>query len=227
VEIVLDQPIAASAEDAQSAFLDPDFYRSLGELPDISAPEVRSFSAGPGTARIELGYRFAGELNGPAKMILDPERLTWSQVTEVDLATRRSTVRMVPDNYAGLLSFQGWYELHDVGEHQCSQHFEADLRAHIPLLGPLAERAIAGSIRQNLADTAHLIERFVAAHPHLAEPHPARPRSPRGASPLGASPLGASPRGASPLGASPRGASPRASGPPPAQPRPAADGPSS
>ena len=202
MEIVLDQPIAASAEAAQSAFLDPDFYRSLGELPDISAPEVRSFSAGPETARIELGYRFAGELNGPAKMILDPEKLTWSQVTEVDLATRRSTVRMVPDNYAGLLSFQGWYELHDVGEHQCSQHFEADLRAHIPLLGALAERAIAGSIRQNLADTAHLIERFVAAHPHLSEPHPDEPHP-----------------------APPR--RPRAAGPPAAGPSPAADGPSS
>ena len=122
----MDQPIAATAEDAQSAFLDADFYRSLGELPDISAPEVRSFSAGPATARIELGYRFAGELNGPAKAILDPKKLTWSQVTEVDLATGRSTVKMVPDNYGSLLSFQGWYELHDVGDHQCCQHLVAD-----------------------------------------------------------------------------------------------------
>jgi hypothetical protein len=217
VEIVLDQPIAASADDAQSAFLDPDFYQSLGELPDISAPEVRSFSAGPETARIELGYRFVGELNGPAKMILDPEKLTWSQVTEVDLATRRSTVRMVPDNYGGLLSFQGWYELHDVGEHQCSQHFEADLRAHIPLLGPLAERAIAGSIRQNLADTAHLIERFVATHPHLCEPHPAHPRRSPAASPPVASPLAANPPATNPPATNPSAGSPR----------PAADGPSS
>jgi len=175
VQIVIDQPIAANVEDAQSAFLDPEFYRSLGELPDISAPEVRSFSAGPDSARIELGYRFAGELNGPAKAILDPKKLTWSQVTEVDLATRRSTIQMVPDNYGGLLTFQGWYELHAVGEHECCQHLVADLRVHIPLLGALAERAIAGSIRQNLADTAHLIERFVAAHPHDAHPDPAHP----------------------------------------------------
>jgi hypothetical protein len=198
VEIVVDQPIAASAEDAQSAFLDPDFYASLGELPDISAPEVRSFSAGPVTARIELGYRFAGELNGPAKAILDPKKLTWSQVTEVDLASRRSTVRMVPDNYAGLLSFEGWYELHDVGENACSQHFEADLRAHIPLLGPLAERAIAGSIRQNLADTARLIERFVAAHPHLSGPGPAHPRRPHAASPRAGDPRAAGDSSAGP-----------------------------
>jgi hypothetical protein len=30
-------------------------------------------------------------------------------------------------------------------------------------LGPLAERAIAGSIRQNIAETAKLIGRYVAA----------------------------------------------------------------
>lgn len=164
MKICLDQPIGASAEDAQSTFLDPAFYRSLGELSDISAPEVRSFSTGPDSVRIVLGYRFAGQLSGPAKAILDPEKLTWSQVTEVDLAARRSTVQMVPDNYGGLLSFDGWYELCNLDEDRCSQHFEADLRVHIPLLGPLAERAIAGSIRQNIADTAHLVERYIAAH---------------------------------------------------------------
>jgi hypothetical protein len=168
VEISIDQPISASAAEAQSAFLDPEFYQSLAKLPDISAPEVRSFSSDGQNARIELGYRFAGELNGPAKVILDPEKLTWSQVTEVDLTARRSTVRMVPDNYGKLLSFDGWYELRDVAEQRCTQHFEADLKVNVPLLGPLAERAIAGSIRENIASTAELIERFIAAHPRAA-----------------------------------------------------------
>jgi hypothetical protein len=72
---------------------------------------------------------------------------------------------MVPDNYEGLLSFEGWYELRDVDKEHCSQHFEAELRVHIPLLGPLAERAIAGSVLENIAETARLIERYVAAHP--------------------------------------------------------------
>jgi Protein of unknown function (DUF2505) len=161
MKISLDQPIAVSAEEAQAAYLDPAFYRSLGELSGISAPEVRSLSQNSGHARIELGYRFAGQLNGPARRILDPQKLTWSQVTDVDLATRRSEVEMVPDNYQGLLSFTGWYELRDVSEHECSQHFEGDLRIHLPVLGPLAERALGGSIRQNMAETAHLIERYV------------------------------------------------------------------
>jgi Protein of unknown function (DUF2505) len=160
MKISLDQPIAVSAEEAQSAYLDPGFYRSLGELSGISAPEVQSLSQDGDHVRIVLGYRFAGQLNGPAKKILDPKKLTWSQVTDVDLAARRSEVKMLPDNYQGLLSFSGWYELRSVSDRECSQHFEGDLRIHLPVLGPLAERALGGSIRQNMAETALLIERY-------------------------------------------------------------------
>ena len=53
------------------------------------------------------------------------------------------------------------------------QHFEGDLRVRLPLLGPLAERAIGGSIRQNIADTARLVERFVAARRHGGDGHSA------------------------------------------------------
>jgi Protein of unknown function (DUF2505) len=165
MRISVDQPIATSVEDARSAFLDAAFYKSLGELPGISAPEVRMFSAGPERARIELGYRFAGELNGAAKAILDPGKLTWSQVTEVDLSNGRSEVQMVPDNYGKLFSFTGWYELRPTDDGHCSQHFEGDLVVRVPLLGPLAERALAGSVRDNIASTAHLIERYVAGRP--------------------------------------------------------------
>jgi hypothetical protein len=164
VKISVDQPIAATPEEAQAAFLDPAFYESLGELEGISAPQVRSFSSGPDHARIALGYRFSGDLNGPARALLDPAKLTWVQETDVDLASGRSEVRMVPDNYGGLLSFDGWYELLPDGNGRCRQHLEADLRVHIPLLGGLAERTIAESLRQNLAGMAQLLERYITAH---------------------------------------------------------------
>ena len=117
---------------------------------------------GYGFATDVTGYRFAGQLNGAARRILDPSRLSWAQVSEVDLASRRTTLTMVPDNYGQLLSFCGWYELVALGDDRCRQHLEADLRVHVPLLGPLAERAIAGSIRENLAGTARALESYVA-----------------------------------------------------------------
>jgi len=165
VRVSLDQPIALSAPEAQAAFSDPAFYRSLGELPGISAPAVLSFSEGPSHTTMVLGYRFAGELNSIARKLLDPGKLTWSQTTEVDLASRRTEVRMVPDHYAGLFSFDGWYELRATTEGRCCQHLEADLRVHLPLLGPLAERGIATAVRENLAATARLVERYAGSVP--------------------------------------------------------------
>jgi hypothetical protein len=162
VKIEIDQPITASVQEAQAALLDADFYKSLGKLEGISAPEVRSLSTDGTHARAVLGYRFSGQLNGVARAMLDPAKLTWAQVSEVDLEARKTEVEMVPDNYASLLSFSGWYELRDAGEGRCCQHFEGELRVHVPVVGALAEHAIAGSIRENFANTARLLEEFIA-----------------------------------------------------------------
>jgi Protein of unknown function (DUF2505) len=162
MRICIEQPIAASAQEAQAAFLDPAFYASLGQLEGISAPELRSLETAAGRAKAVVGYRFSGQLSGPAATILDPAKLTWAQVSDVDLAGRRTEFRMVADNYVNLLSFSGWYELRDDGKGRCVQHFDADLVVHLVLLGPLAERALAGSVRKNIDDTAHLVERYAA-----------------------------------------------------------------
>lgn len=160
MKVAFDQAIGAPAGAVQEALVDPSFYASLGELPGISAPELRSIEHDGDRAHLVVGYRFAGRLDGPARRILDPERLSWSQVSDIDMGRRHTTVRMVPDGYVGLLTFSGWYELRDMGTHCCHQHLEADLRVHVPLLGPLAERALAGSIGDNLAATAALVERW-------------------------------------------------------------------
>lgn len=165
MKLSLDQPLHVRADQAQAAFADPNFYATLGALPNISAPQVLTYEVGDGRVRLVLGYHFAGELSGPARRILSPEKISWSQRSEIDLATRVTQVTMVPDNYKSLFSFTGWYRIDEQGPSRCTQHFEADLRAHIPLLGPLAERAIATGVRENLAATAQLVEQFVTGVP--------------------------------------------------------------
>ncbi len=162
MKVVVDEQIRAPVDAVQEAYLDPAFYERLGRLPGIDPPRLRSLSRSEGRVQAVVGSRFAGQLNGAARRILDPSRLSWAQVSEVDLASRRTTLTMVPDNYGQLLSFCGWYELVALGDDRCRQHLEADLRVHVPLLGPLAERAIAGSIRENLAGTARALESYVA-----------------------------------------------------------------
>lgn len=172
VKICVDQPIEASPDEAQAAFIDASFYRSLADLGGIQAPQVRSIDVSEGHARAVVGYRFAGDLAGPAARILDPAKLTWAQVSEVDLTHRRTQVQMVADHYAGLLSFSGWYELRGTDEGTCCQHLEADLQVHIPLLGPLAERALVASVVDNIKHTAQLLERYVASNRRPGQPGP-------------------------------------------------------
>ncbi len=160
MKIVVDELIAVATEQAEETFLDPEFYAGLGALGAIAPPELRSLARSEHHATAVVAYRFSGQLNGPARRLLDPAKLSWAQVTEMDLETHRAQVTMVPDNYANLLSFAGWYELSDAGPGRCRQHLEADLRVHVPLLGPLAERALATSVRDNLAGTARLVESF-------------------------------------------------------------------
>lgn len=160
MKIVVDEVMSVATEQVQEAFLDPEFYAGLGSLGAIAPPELRSLTRSERRATAVVAYRFAGQLNGPARRLLDPGKLSWAQVTEMDLEAHRAEVTMVPDNYANLLSFAGWYELSDAGPGRCRQHLEADLRVHLPLLGPLAERALATSVRDNLAGTARLVETF-------------------------------------------------------------------
>jgi hypothetical protein len=156
-----DQPVRAPAKDVQAAFVDASFYASLGSLPGIAAPELRSLEHDGERAHLVVGYRFSGRLNGPARRILDPQQLSWALVSDVDLASRRTHVSMVPDHYGQLLSFSGWYELFGTDDGQCSQHLEAELAVHVPVLGAPAERALARSVRDNLASTASLVERWL------------------------------------------------------------------
>ena len=162
MRLIIDQPLAVSAEQAQAVLADPAFYRSLGALPNISVPEVRAQDVSDRQARLVLGYHFDGRLSGPARRVLDPAKISWAQYSEADLAERRTEVKMVPDHYQGLFSFEAWYRIDPRGSAASTQHFEADLRVHLPLLGPLAERAIASGIRENLAATALLVERYAA-----------------------------------------------------------------
>ena len=115
--------------------MDPAFYRSLGSYRAYRPQKCVLFLGPEDHVHLVIGYRFVGQLNGPARRLLDPDKITWSQVTDADLSTGRSEVRMVPDNYQGLLSFSAWYEFRGKGEDQCSQHFEGDLRVRLPSSG--------------------------------------------------------------------------------------------
>ena len=190
MRICIDEPIAAGVDDAEAPS-GPRFLRRPWRAGRYLGPRSPLAYGRPGKGRSGSWWatRFSGQLNGAARRILDPAKLTWSQETDVDLASRRSEVRMVPDNYAGLLSFSGWYELDGLDKGHCNQHFEADLRIHVPVLGP----GRAGPRRQHPGEpgrhgspprTDPRLSRAAAGRRSQPPPRPSDPLAPVTATPL-------------------------------------------
>jgi hypothetical protein len=157
VKVVVDQPIAVSADQAQAALVDPSLYERLGRVSPIGSPEVLADERGGDTVTQRVRLRFTGQVSPLVARFVNPEHLTWVQETVTDLRSRRSQVRTVPDRYGWLLSFTGWYEIRGDGPRRCVQHFECDLRVNVPGLGRLAEKGIVAGLREHLVKEAEVI----------------------------------------------------------------------
>lgn len=160
----VDQPIAAPRDAVEAAFVDPGFYAALGELSGIRPPEVlerRAEGAEGNLVHLRVQYAFAGNLSGPARAVLDPDRLTWVDHSTFDRTAHRIEFEIVPDHYADRLQCDGWYQFEPAGEQATRQLMEGDLRVRYPVVGALVERAIVVGMRQHLGEEARILERWL------------------------------------------------------------------
>ncbi|HEY1635540.1 MAG TPA: DUF2505 family protein [Acidimicrobiales bacterium] len=160
----VEQSIAAPRDAVEAAFLDPGFYAALGELSGIRPPEVVERRVeGPDSKLVHLRvqYAFAGNLSGPARAVLDPDRLTWVDHSTFDRAAHRIEFEIVPDHYEDRLQCAGWYQFEPSGEHATRQLIGGDLRVRYPIVGGLVERAIIVGMRQHLDEEARILERWL------------------------------------------------------------------
>jgi hypothetical protein len=155
----VDQPIAAPPDAVQAAFLDPDFYPTLGEMPAISPPELLECVEQDGRVRLRVRYAFSGDLAPPARAVLDPNRLTWIDESVVDVEARCTTFRISPDHYGDRFSCDGRYELVPDGDGTL-QRLDGEVRVRWPLVGRLAERGIVRGLEEHIRTEAALIERY-------------------------------------------------------------------
>lgn len=154
----VDNPIALARSVVEEAFLDPAFYHSLGEMPNIRAPDLLSLVEEGDEVHLRLRYAFNGSLSPAARRVLDPDKITWVHEETVHRGAHRSEFRMIPDHYRARMTCSGTIELEDVGG-TTNQRIEGDLVIRYPLVGPLVERAILMGMRQHLAEEARLLER--------------------------------------------------------------------
>jgi len=165
VRFSVDQPIGAPAARVEAALADPRFYKALAAMSNIGDPEILECTEGDDAVHLRVRYAFTGNLAAPARRVLDPAKLTWVVESTVDRSTHTTRFRMVPDHYADRLTCGGSYSLVSSGDASTIQRMEGDLRVNYPIVGRLAERGIFLGLKENVAEEARIIERWVAENP--------------------------------------------------------------
>ena len=154
----VDNLIHLPREAVEAAFLDLSFYETLGEMPNIKAPELLEMEDQGDRVHLRFRYSFSGDLPSAARRVLDPARMTWIHQETIFRSEHRSEFEMIPEYYTGKMICSGGYRLEEVGE-DTNQRMEGDLVIRYPLVGRLVEIAIVSGLRQNLAHEARLLER--------------------------------------------------------------------
>ena len=85
--------MAGSCDDVIALYTDPDFYPLLDGLPKIARPHVVGRTEEGGRITMRVRYTFVADLPAAALAVIDPDKLTWIEVTAYDPAARRSTTR--------------------------------------------------------------------------------------------------------------------------------------
>ncbi|MGH9040900.1 MAG: DUF2505 family protein [Acidimicrobiia bacterium] len=158
----LDQTFAAALDAVALAFTEADLYQALGTLPRLGQPEVLNRREDGDVVSLEVRYRFTGDLSPAARKVIDPDRLTWVEHSTHDLGRHQVDFRLLPDNYANLLSASGHYSFSAAGPELTRRVTEGDVAVRVPLVGKSVETAIVSGLQEHLAREVPVVERYLA-----------------------------------------------------------------
>ena len=157
----LQQRFRAPPERVLDAFADPAFYPELARLPKLGEPEVLAREDDGDLVRMQVRYRFTGELSSAARRVIDPKRLTWVDHSTIDRRNLRVTFEMRADHYADRFRCFGSYQLEPLGGGGALRRVDGELTVRVPLVGRSVERAILSGLEQHLDDEVEIVERWV------------------------------------------------------------------
>ncbi|MFP5328386.1 MAG: DUF2505 domain-containing protein [Acidimicrobiia bacterium] len=146
----LEQRVPASPDAVQAAVLDPAYLAQLATLPKLGDPMLLSQEHSPSKVVQRVRYRFVGDLNSAVRKVVDPERLTWVEVSEVDVARRRTEFRIEADHYGAMLEASGVIEITDDGDGSM-RTATGEVEVRVPFVGGKVERAIVSGLSEHAA----------------------------------------------------------------------------
>lgn len=147
--------IAADAATVAARLADPEFLLARPDRPPLGEPELLVHDVSGSRVHLEIRYRFTGDLNAAARSFLEPDKLTWIQVSDHDLEGLRVVFHLRPDHYANRLTAKGRYLLVPDGSNSCRRQLQADLRVKVPLVGGQVERVLIDGLRTELDHQAN------------------------------------------------------------------------
>lgn len=163
MRLQLEQRFAHRADAVAHAFADPALYPRFASLPKVSVPEVLDHTRHGDTVALRIRYRFDGDLSGAARALIDPDRLTWVDVSTHDLAERRVTFSLRPDHYGDRFRCAGTYRFEDAPS-GCRRMADIDLSVSMRVVGRTVERAIASGLREHLDDEVAVVDGHLQHH---------------------------------------------------------------
>lgn len=159
----IDQRIAASLNDVETALLDREFVAATAELPKLGAPELLELQRDGDHVRQRIRYRFTAELSGAVTRVVDPNKLTWVDDARYDLTTHTSRHRILPDNYGDRLHAAYDVALESLGN-STRRVATGELTVHVPIVGGRVERAIVSGLEEHAAAEADLLTSWIDEH---------------------------------------------------------------
>jgi hypothetical protein len=160
VRFTIDQRFAADPDAVARAYTDPELYALQTDGPKLARPEVVAHEVDGDTVRLQVRYRFRGELSAAARAILDPSRLSWVEHSTHDLTAGTSTFVLRPDHYADRFRCQGSLRI-TASDGGSRRQGEGELKVRAPLVGGTVERTLINDLQDHRAAEVPFVDAFV------------------------------------------------------------------
>ncbi len=152
----------ADIDELVAAYADPVLPRAIGAVSPLSAGELVDHSRSFDVVEIRVRYAYRGDLPPGASAIVEPSKLTWVQVSQIDLVRRRTAIVLLPDNYADRLKAHAVQRFESVDLGGTNRTVEGQLEVKLLMAGRAVERALVSGLEAWLANEAVAVDRWIA-----------------------------------------------------------------
>ena len=156
VKFGFEQRWTTTVADVVELYTSEDFWTSLDHLTKFDPPEVLEVTRHGDTVVTRLRYRLDVDLPAQASHFIDPDDVSWVQVSTWDLSAATAEVVFLPDQGAALMKATASAEV-VTDKRDAVRRVRGDVNVRIPLLGRKVENVVVEGIGDYLEEEADAV----------------------------------------------------------------------